>query len=284
MRGVLLLALGNPYYGNYAVQLARSIKAVSPNIHISIAYSNGVLSHNKTLPFDAQIEVPKECYTTNGLPDYLKAKTYIYNLSPYDETIFLDADIIWLPEKPIEELFDECKGSKITISNKGREKLSEAKKGFIHWADPEHIREAYGNDGWLYNLASEFIYFERFDEVEELFDIAKEVYLRPGIEYKKFAFHLPDELAFEIAMIKTGLYPHKERFFPFYWEQYEKKGLKRYEMQKNYYGLSIGGNVLSDGEKKMYNELASIANAKFGISGCFPAKNKMSFLNERKSL
>lgn len=283
-QGVLLLALGNAFYGNYAVQLARSIKAASPNTSVSVAYSGNVLSHNRELPFDHKIVVQNDYFITNGFPDYLKAKTHLYELSPYDKTIFIDADVIWCPNRPITELFEQLSEVDVTFSNKGRQKLSEARKGFIHWANPEDIAKEYGSEGWLYNVASEFIYFRKSKEVQEFFEVAQRAYLDPKIEYKKFAFHLPDELAFEIAMIHTGLYPHKEMFMPFYWEQYEKRGLKRHEIQAQYYGLSIGGNLLTEGEKQMYNELANIANSKFGISGYFDARSKMSWLIERKEL
>ena len=69
--GVLLLCLGNPYYGNYAVQLARSIIAVDPTMKVSVACSGSVLSHNTVLPFDQIIDVPKEYFYTDGLPDYI---------------------------------------------------------------------------------------------------------------------------------------------------------------------------------------------------------------------
>ncbi len=282
--GVLLLCLGNPFYGNFAVQLARSIKAVDPEMKVSCAYAGNVLSHNSNLPFDSLIEVPKEYFITDGLPDYIKSKTYLYELSPYDNTIFIDADVIWLPQKPITNLFNELKECDITFSNRGKQKVSEAKSGFIHWADPKDIANAYGQDGWLYNLASEFIYWRRNKKVEKFFKVAQEVYVDPKIQFKKFAHHLPDELAFEIAMIKTGLYPHAENFIPFYWEQFERKAMPVHEMYQKYYGYSMGGNVNTQSQEQIYNNLANHYNAKCGVSGYFPAKSKNAWLNERQQL
>ncbi len=284
-KGVVLLALGNPFYGNYAVQLARSIKFVDPNVSISILYAGNVLSHNRhTLPFDHQIVVPSEYYMTDGLPDYIKAKTFIYDLSPYKKTIFIDADVIWLPQKPITELFNEFENLIITFANRGRERLSEAKNGFIHWADPAEIRRVYGNEGWLYNLASELIYFTKCKQVKAFFKEAQKAYVDPLIPYKQFGTHLPDELAFEIAMIKTGLEPHKSPFIPFYWEQFERRFLPVHEMYKNYYGYSLGGNVNTGQVANIYNNLANHYNSKFGVTGCFPAKDKRAWLPERQSL
>lgn len=283
-KGVLIIALGNPYYGNYAVQLARSIKFVTPDVMVSCAYAGASLSHNSNLPFDSIIEIPEEYYTTDGLPDYIKAKTYLYQLSPYKKTIAIDADVIWLPQKPITDLFNEFNDIKITFANRGREQISEAKKGFIHWANPEDIARVYGQKGWLYNLASELIYFVKDKKVEKFFKIAQQVYDDPQIEYKRFGSRLPDELAFEIAILKTGLEPHKTPFIPFYWEQAERRYLPVTEMYQQFYGYSLGGNINTGQVANIYNNLANHYNKKFGVNGYFPAKDKRSWLPERQIL
>jgi hypothetical protein len=282
--GVLILCLGHAYYGNMATQLARSIKHLTPNVNITCAYYGDVLSHNRELPFDQLVEVPKEYFTTEGMPDFVKAKTYLYELSPYKKTIFIDADVIWLPQKPITDLFNEFKDTKITFANRGKEKLSEAKDGFLHWAKPSDIKSVYGEDGWLYNLASEFIYWQRDKKIAKFFKTAQEVYSDPKIPYKKFGTHLPDELAFEIALIKTKIELHASPFVPFYWEQFERKAMKVQEMYTKYFGYSLGGNVNTGQVANIYNNLANHYNRKFGINGYFPAKDKRSWLPERRTL
>lgn len=282
-KGVLILALGNPLYGNYAVQLARSIKVVDPTINVSCAYEGSALSHNTQLPFNELIEVPPHYFMTDSFPDYLKAKTYIYNLSSYDETIFIDADVIWLPQKPITNLFNEFKELDITFSTRGKQKITEAKQGFIHWAEPEEIKRVYGEEGYLYNLASEFIYFRKCDRVKEFFELAQEIYVDPKITFKKFAYHMPDELAFELAMIRTGIYPHADVFIPFYWEQFERRSLPVEQMYKEYYGYSMGGNTNTKGQEQIYANLANNYNSSFGINGYYPAQNKIDLL-ERKAI
>lgn len=283
-RGVIIIALGHPNYGNYALQLCRSIKAVDPNIHITLVHDSKSITHFSKNNFDGMIECPSEYYTTGGMSDYLKAKTFLYELSPYKKTIFIDADVIWLPQKPITQLFNEFENIIFTISNRGRQKISEAKKGFIHWADPKDIESVYGNKGWLYNLASEFIYFTKCKEIKKLFKLAQQIYIDPKIPFKKFAHKIPDELPFEIAMMKLGIDPHQSPYFPFYWEQFEKKAMPVHEMYGKYYGYSLGGNVNTKGQEQIYNNLANNYNSKFGVRGYFPAKNKQSWLTERQSL
>jgi len=288
-KGVIILALGHSNYGNYAIQLCRSIKAVDESANITLLYNDSAITHfkNNTSIFDNVIEVPREFYITNGLPDYVKAKTYLYELSPYDETIYIDADVIWLPQRKISELFNELSNTDIIISNRGKELLKDSKKGFIHWADPEEIREVYGTKGNIYNLSSEFIYFKKCNKVELFFDYAIVAYFNPKIKYKKFAHHLPDELAFIIAMIQTGI-EFISPFTPFYWEQFEVKSTRKtkpvFQIYKEYYGYSMGGNINTTNQEQIYNNIAALSNNKFKVKGYFPAKSKKNWLIERKDL
>jgi hypothetical protein len=142
----------------------------------------------------------------------------------------------------------------------------------------------YGSEGWLYNLASEFIYFSKCEEVRELFTLVQKIYVDPKIGFKKFAHNLPDELAFEIAMMTLKIDAHAAPFTPFYWEQFERKSMPVHEMYEKYYGYSMGGNVNTKGQEQIYNNLANNYNSRFGVSGYFPAKNKQSWLNQRQSL
>lgn len=286
-RGVIILAAGHPFYGCYAIQLCRSIKAMDPSVEVAVAYCDQALSHLPTTkPFDHVIEIPVEYYMTNGLKDYLKAKTYLYELSPFDTTIFLDADTIWLPRKKVSDLFDRLEGFGFIMAHRGAELVEDAKPGLIHWADPQAIKEAYNiPDGeYLYNLSSEFIYFTKNKQVKKLFTEAQKIFVDPKVEYKRFGHSMPDELAFAIAMMKTKVYPPREMFLPVYWEQFEKKNLAANMMYESYYAYSLGGNMLTREMKSFYGNLAGHYNKQFGVSGYFDARDKRSFLDERTSI
>lgn len=287
-RGILILAIGHPYYGNYAAQLARSIRFVDKDIPIALAHADGALTHlPTTAPFTHVIEIPAEYTHTNGLKDYLKAKTYIYELSPFDTTIALDADTLGLPRRPVSYLFDKLEGLEFTMAHRGAELVENAKPGLLHWVeDPQTIREAYGiADGeWLFNLSSEFIYFKKTKRVKKLFTETQKIFTSPKIEYKTFGHTMPDELAFCIAMMITKVYPPREMFLPIYWEQFERKNLAAAMMYEMFWFYSLGGNVVTREMKAFYGNLANHYNSKFGVSGYFDARDKRSFLPERSSI
>ena len=121
-KGILLIALGHPIYGKMAAALAASIKATSQEIPIVLycsEQSTSRLMEGEKKLFDQMLIMPEEYYITNGVERFLKAKTFVYDLSPFDETIFLDVDMIWSPKKKPEDLFEELNNLDFTMCNEG---------------------------------------------------------------------------------------------------------------------------------------------------------------------
>ncbi len=285
-KGVLLLALKHAYYGNYAAQLAASIKFTAPDIPIAILHDDVGIRHltpaRKAL-FSHIIKIDEKLMYCNGRQQTLRAKTYIYDLTPFDTTIFLDADMLWLPRKPITELFDSLQAYDFTMANRGATCITQATDRFINWAKPKDIIEHYGY-GMLYNLSSEFIYFRKSKEAEKLFTAAKEAYDTMKVNCMMFAGGIPDEMAFTVAMLQTGIYPHTAPFTPCYWEQFMNKNLAPTIMYKQYYAYSLGGAIQSKRIKTFHDNLANFYCNKMNIGRYFPLQSKRSWLPERVNI
>lgn len=285
-QGILLIAAGHPYYGNYAYQLAVSLKANSLDIPVSVIYEGNGLGHlsaSKMAIFDHLIEAKPAHYTskTLGIRDIFKLKTAIYDLTPYDETLYLDSDMLWLPNKMVEDVFHELKDIDFTMSNRGAMVMNDANEGFIQWASVNDIRTIYGfKDEMLYHLSSEFIYFKKTKEVKGLFEKVKKNFDYPKVNYKIFGSNQPDELSFTIACMQTGIYPHTVGYFPAYWESFHKMNLNGIAMYKAYYLCSFGGAIYSNGVRDFYNNLAKYYTQKVG-ENYFPLTDKSKFLPER---
>lgn len=283
-QGVVVIAAGNHVYGQWAVNLAIGLKQTDKNTKITLLWQGKAkdLIHQYISVFDQVIEIPKECTTRNGLDSLLRAKVCLYDLSPYDETIYIDADVMWFPYKPISDLFTVFKDIDITIGNRGKTDLSTDPK--LIWAKSEDMLKKYG-DVTIYNLSSEFIYFKKNDKVKEFFDITKESFDEPGVDYTRFAGTVPDELGFQIAMIKTGITPHKVPYLPFYWEPYEKKNRGLSDLYKEeWYGYSIGGSQLTIQQKANYDTLAKVYAKGYGIRFPFLSRSKRDFMSNRNSI
>jgi len=287
MKGIVLISLGNPYYIRMAHQLALSLKA-NENIPIHLVTNNvHYLEGYQKRYFDSIEEPSLDKYSKNNTIQPIKAKTYIYDFSPFDETIFLDADMIVLNQKKISYLFDELKNVELTIANRGSSDISIADEKTSQWADLRKFREVYKLDGKWFQLSSEFIYFKKTERVKQFFDTAKEIYDNPKSDYNLFADGMADELAFGLSCIINNIYPHVENFTPVYWSHAEKRYVKKIDpyINENYYGYSMGGAHASKNQKEFYDNMMVYYHNKLGLKpSFFPAQNKSKYLTERSKI
>lgn len=284
MKGILLLSIGNPYYIRMAYQLAYSIKSTQ-DIPIAIIHNNiQFLKKEQQLVFDNIISISEDVISNRR---FIRAKTFIYDLSPFEETIFLDADMIALNNKKFSELFDELKDVDITIASRGREDINKATEKTSIWGSIEDVKKYFNiTDGFWYQLSSEFIYFKKTEKVKEFFEWAKIVY-DSDIPYRQFAGQMADEFAFGIASIITGLCPHKEKFTPIYWAHAEKRSQRIIDpfVNDNYYGYSMGGAYSSQQQRGFYdNMLKWYQQTTKKYIEIFPAQSKARYMENRKSI
>lgn len=291
-QGILIVAIGHPYYGRMAHNLAVTIKTVQPDISISIAHDGKALSllgqYDLTKVFDQQILIPTEMFTTNGVVTPFKVKLFLYDLSPYLKTLYLDADMIWLMRKP-QELFDEFNGCNFTaISNGYTDCVTGAKKlleNYTSWADTTEMIAAYNMKGRLYQMRSEMLYFAKCDSIKNFFDTAKDVAENIKIKHTKIANSVADELAFNIASAVTEIYPHKEQYCPIYWFfVHHREWNDKKKLYEKYFAMSVGGNAVPPYIASLYNQIASARFNSAGIKYPYKLTAKRTWLPERKSL
>ena len=131
--------------------------------------------------------------------------------------------------------------------------------------------------------------FKKKPKTDYYFQTVKDIYFSPKVKCSEFSNGtMTDELAFQIACMLTGIYPHLDSYTPIY-NRFLKlsKHQRMYPYQlanEGFYGYSIGGHRLDEFQKKNYNTLASAYFAKRGLKGHFQAIDKRSFLPERKLL
>lgn len=279
MRGITLITTGHPFYGRMAYNLAVTIKAVE-DIPICVLWNGAALNHlsaKQLSIFDKLIEIKEQSFS---------AKLCLYDYSPYDETLYFDADTVWLPKKKPSELFDELKGVTFTSITEGYYDFEsgEDKSNLMYhfWAEPMEAKEAYSLCGKFYQWRSEVIYFNR--EAKELFDMTKEIYASPKVVFKQFAHHMPDELAINIAACKLGIEPHQFKWKPAYWHRLHGEGKGLHEIAYDYYLLSAGGNYASGTMKNCYNKVCMAAHRKLGLQYLFTLQSKKSVMVDRAKM
>jgi hypothetical protein len=276
--GILMIAMGHENYIKMAVNLAMSIKA-SSKVDIHLIHNGGYydLSTEEQVLFASNAIPVDELWNTNDKQDLIKPKTRLYELSPFDKTLFLDVDMIWL-FRPIDELLNELNGVEFAIMNTGPEEK-------CYWADLAELRQVTKSEHPMYVFYSELLYFEKNANTKAFFKQVRQNYDKPKVKSKQFAgSHMPDELAYIMASLQTGMLPHQDNWLPVYWYLRDKKHrhLQPYQLTKIFYGYSIGGNVTPQYAKAHYNNLSThFANA-MGMKKPYQVRDKRSYIPERQ--
>ncbi len=286
-RGVILIALGNPYYGYLASNLAASIAYTAKGLPIYLVTNPeaiSMLTEAQKGLFSTIKICPEEYYKRGEKTVYIKAKTHLYDLSPFEESLFLDVDTIMLSGKTLWNVFEELKEVEFTMENRGRLNLSEfpAKSPYL-WAKVEDIKKGYKVDeGFLYGLHSEFIYWKRSPQMKAFFATVKKEFLNPKCEVVKFDGDLPDEFAFAMAMLKHKIYPHACPYKPLYWFLTDKAlGSSLSYCIKNYYGYSVGGNATPENVRRIYDQLTAAYAQRLKLPKPFRLRQKRQILASR---
>lgn len=289
-KGILLIACGHPYYGRMAYNLAVSIKLASPGISITLCYAGRALDHlqkNDLSIFDNVDELNAKTYTVsvNGeiKHNWIRTKMFMYEISPYDKTIFLDVDMLW-GRKPVEELFEQLNELEFTIQNRGSVSINDDDSKYF-WAKLSHIKREYHFDetARMPLIHSEFVYFKRCAFTKKLFKAAVSMYDTCKVKPHEFAGFVCDELAIALAMMTLGVMPHKEPYKPVFWHWLDKAdGLNNiHEIFQNRYAVSFGGAITTSLQKNLYNNLSIQNFIKSGRSNPWMFRDKKAYLSER---
>lgn len=276
-RGIVIFALGHPYYGRYAYNLALTIKAVE-DITIALISDESGISHLNTKQrslFDQHIE-----HKVDMTAD-CSAKLWAYDLSPFDQTIVLDADMLWLPKNKPSQLFDSLTGIPFTAITEGD--TDKPAGHYFFWADAQEIREKYSVEK-IHQWRTEVMYFEKSELAEGLFKDAKKIYRNHGLKtVKEFAGVVPDEMAINISAAIHHVEPHQLNWQPSYWPQLYQNHIPDYgTLYDRYYLLSVGGNHNADNVKLLYNNIMKAQASKLGLQHLFPLWSKNTFLEQRR--
>lgn len=276
--GILMIAMGHENYVKMAVNLAASLKS-SSKVDIHLVHNGGYngLQENEQALFASNSVPADEAWHTKDKEDFVKAKTRLYDLSPYDKTLFLDVDMIWL-FRPVDQLLEELEGLPFAIMNSGPEEK-------CYWADPAEMRSFTKSEHPMYVFYSELLYFEKNATTKAFFKQVKQNYDKPKIKSKEFAgSHMPDELAYILASLQTGLLPHEDGWMPVYWylRDKNKRHLQPYQLSETFYGYSIGGNVTPQYAKAHYNNLSINYARALGLKKPYQVRDKRSYIKQRE--
>lgn len=248
-KGVLLIAMG-VHYSRLAFNLTKTIKKHNPGLKVAAitdCEDDFILDE-----FDEVLKPELEHYVEEFMFNPFMLKTWIYDYSPFDKTIYLDVDTVCL--RNFEELFE---GSfKIQEVQKWNEQNWD--KCAMVWVKQagkklQDLYEAYELPFFrLYpEYNSSFIMFEKSEENKKYFNQAKKNYLDRRLEFKPIGGRYPDELAFNLASAQHQQYSHKASKKPMYF-QWENKKLPFDQIEVKYFFLGMAGGHHSSHLRRLY--------------------------------
>lgn len=281
-KGILIFSVGHPQYGRLAYNNALTLKNAG-QCNIAIVRTENSLNHlsiEQQEIFDYIIDLP------DGVPVGCGAKMWAYDISPFEKTILLDADMLWLPEKKPDQLFDELEGVSFTAITEGYDP-GDVNKLYFFWANVDEIREVYPIESdRLYQWRSEVMYFERSEQIEDFFATAKAAYLSPNLKSEKsFGEVTADELALVIAAGVHDIHPHQYKWWPSYWHLMNNGQIPEFgKLYREYWLVSFGARFASQNSKQLYDRLVKAACYKMGVQHVFPLIAKKEYLKSRQHI
>lgn len=247
-KGIIILALKKDAYYCSAFNLAFSIKYHNPNINITLLTDGGhirVYDAFKYSVFDNIKEIEKVDYTDNkGMFCPAKAKLNINKYSPYDNTLYIDADS--LVTKDIEPAID------MLISAKGNFYAQYFGEGGINdaihyqvWVENQQLWDFFKlketdkiitvNSSWMFFTKKATKIFKKFNEnYNKNFDVNK-LKVRWGGT-------LPDELFIVGSLAQLNINPNANLNLMFFGNEIDSRTLLQLEI--DYYAFTLfGGGV-----------------------------------------
>jgi hypothetical protein len=206
VKGVTLLVIGSPFYGDWAHQLATSIKHFHPDMPIQVVGERSAL--RRTRLFDTVTEIAPDDARPDGKLNPSYAKLSLYPYLEFEETIFLDVDAICID--PFEHLFD---GPDYQVHTWGKTDQLDGMYSNMLWMRIEKMREIFGLEGPIPGTNTSYQFIRKGERSAEVFETAKAMYhfyVDAGYGPKDLANKwgnagaLPDELFINAALAKLG--------------------------------------------------------------------------------
>lgn len=250
-RGIVISAFGSKGYAYASYNLAYSIKYFNPDLDITFFcpdYMRDVLGLENRI-FNRIMTLTDNDYMYNGQPSVLRLKRRIMELSPYHETLYLDADTVCISD--MTPFFNEVCSYHFPfcIDVQGRGKFGEIIPYDV-WAKHEDSFSFFSipmeNDFVATN--SSWFFFRKGDQLDEIYGwmehYERKYFPAEKLKSKWIKGMLPDELFFSGVISKLNL--NVGKFKPMYFgNTYETASeVSNKHCFLSYYGTTQGHTLV----------------------------------------
>lgn len=276
MTGIVLIAIGSPFYKELSYNMALSLRQAGATEITLITDDGGAYySMNQRKVFNEFLTADEDHSTDDFMMSPFKLKTFINHYTPYKKTLYLDSDGLWIGGS-VAELFKGLTGfqmHEVARYNKANCHLSQMiwlrKKG-----DPtSNIEKAYEvyeiPDEAIYTETnSSFVYWEKTEENDKFFSELQHNYLDRRMPYTKVGAFYPDELAWNVTLARLNRTCEISLFRPFYFD-YENKGLPIEEIKNRFLLIGLAGGYIDRRVISYYTNLVNNMRLEFGDGNKF---------------
>jgi len=175
-KGICLLCFGDSSFGKLTYNLVASIKQYG-DINVTIFTDNDSLIDVDKSIFDNILEIPKDTFYLKNRGHPNRFKMCLYDITPYDYTMYLDVDSIYTKNVSIEYLFDLLNSDlDIVAQNEKIVNLDETTKIF-HGYDVSVFEPKFKfTKSLLHQIHGQFLLFKKNERTRMFFDVSKEIY------------------------------------------------------------------------------------------------------------
>ncbi len=203
--GICLLCFGDKSFGQLTYNLVASIKQYS-DIHVTVFTDHvSIDSVDKTI-FDNILDIPSETFYLDNISQPNRFKLCLYDVSPYENTMYIDVDSLYVSNQPINNLFDKLNETVDIIGQNERSIDMTNTTNIFHDVDITSFDPKFTfKKKLVHQLHGQFLLYKRNKETKDFFEISKFIYdemfygrIKANFEWKWFGRPI-EELTMTLA-------------------------------------------------------------------------------------
>lgn len=296
MNIVMTMALGSRVWGDFALNLCLSIRSTFPKAKIALIHDGAAilgLEEQVEQFFDYSYRVQDSGYTT-AYEHAFRLKTKLWQISQLLDPkakayLFLDADVIMLPGRSVDEWFNQLKEFEFTAWCNDAYDFrtgNRSRSDYTFWCEPSDLSVFFKKRRpeleleVMPQINSSFLYFKNCMRAEDLFYEASKVMETNRIDLKEEVYKgvRPDELCFNVACLTLKVLPHQIPFYPVFF-QFASEHHEELYIQSNWPAMGFAGEARNaDHLVAMYNRFVNYYRKMFDIDEPFKFDNTLKAL------
>lgn len=173
--GICLLCFGHESFGKLTYNLVASIKQYD-DVHVTIFTDHKSISSVDKTIFDNIVDIPHSSFYLNGIKHPNRFKLCLNEISPYENTMYLDVDSLYMSNQKLSNLFEMLNDVDLIGQNEKIVDLNNTSKIF-HGFDVFTFEPKFDfKNNLLHQLHGQFLLFKKNYKTKQFFDLSKTIY------------------------------------------------------------------------------------------------------------